>query len=177
MFNYLHNIVTLGLHYSYNHRHISRIQHRCFLLHYMCDYEAILGCTLRLNDVIVQISTIQYVTAMNKVCVFSAAFDELVEAYSEQVRGLLDGGVDILLVETIFDTANAKVTLSNPLMNTSLQMKCSINTRISAYSTSALLNCMQVFFTLFLLDPFVCRLPCLRSTCYLKRATNESQSL
>lgn len=48
---------------------------------------------------------------MNKVCVFSAAFDELVEAYSEQVQGLLDGGVDILLVETIFDTANAKVPL------------------------------------------------------------------
>lgn len=48
---------------------------------------------------------------MNKVCLFSAAFDELVEAYSEQVRGLLDGGVDILLVETIFDTANAKVPL------------------------------------------------------------------
>ena len=37
------------------------------------------------------------------------AFDELVEAYSEQVKGLLDGGVDVLLVETIFDTANAKV--------------------------------------------------------------------
>jgi 5-methyltetrahydrofolate--homocysteine methyltransferase len=37
------------------------------------------------------------------------AFDELVEAYSEQVRGLLDGGSDILLVETVFDTANAKV--------------------------------------------------------------------
>lgn len=46
------------------------------------------------------------------VCVFSPAFDELVEAYSEQVRGLLDGGADILLVETIFDTANAKVTLT-----------------------------------------------------------------
>ena len=29
----------------------------------------------------------------------------------EQVRGLLDGGVDILLVETIFDTANAKAAL------------------------------------------------------------------
>lgn len=43
--------------------------------------------------------------------VFPIAFDELVEAYSEQVRGLLDGGADILLVETIFDTANAKVTL------------------------------------------------------------------
>ncbi|KAK7919494.1 hypothetical protein WMY93_010778 [Mugilogobius chulae] len=38
-------------------------------------------------------------------------FDELVDAYSEQVRGLLDGGVDILLVETIFDTANAKAAL------------------------------------------------------------------
>lgn len=40
------------------------------------------------------------------------AFDALVEAYSEQVRGLMDGGVDILLVETIFDTANAKVSSS-----------------------------------------------------------------
>ncbi|XP_032881336.1 methionine synthase isoform X2 [Amblyraja radiata] len=38
-------------------------------------------------------------------------FDELVEAYEEQARGLLDGGVDILLVETIFDTANAKAAL------------------------------------------------------------------
>ncbi|XP_036427879.1 methionine synthase [Colossoma macropomum] len=38
-------------------------------------------------------------------------FDELVEAYAEQVRGLLDGGCDILLVETIFDTANAKAAL------------------------------------------------------------------
>ena len=42
---------------------------------------------------------------------FCAAFDELVAAYSEQVRGLLDGGVDVLLVETIFDTANAKAAL------------------------------------------------------------------
>ncbi|KAM9838048.1 methionine synthase [Aulostomus maculatus] len=38
-------------------------------------------------------------------------FDELIKAYSEQVRGLLDGGADILLVETIFDTANAKAAL------------------------------------------------------------------
>ncbi len=35
-------------------------------------------------------------------------FDKLVVAYAEQVRGLLDGGVDLLLVETIFDTLNAK---------------------------------------------------------------------
>ncbi|XP_024140569.1 methionine synthase isoform X2 [Oryzias melastigma] len=38
-------------------------------------------------------------------------FDELVEAYSEQARGLMDGGADILLVETIFDSANAKAAL------------------------------------------------------------------
>jgi len=38
-------------------------------------------------------------------------FDQLVEAYTEQARGLLDGGADILLVETIFDTANAKAAL------------------------------------------------------------------
>uniref|UniRef100_A0A672LXG4 Methionine synthase n=1 Tax=Sinocyclocheilus grahami TaxID=75366 RepID=A0A672LXG4_SINGR len=38
-------------------------------------------------------------------------FDELAEAYAEQVKGLLDGGADVLLVETIFDTANAKAAL------------------------------------------------------------------
>ena len=35
-------------------------------------------------------------------------YDELVAAYADQVRGLLDGGADLLLVETIFDTLNAK---------------------------------------------------------------------
>src|SRR5215213_2803456 len=38
-------------------------------------------------------------------------FDELVEAYTEAIRGLLDGGADLLLVETIFDTLNAKAAL------------------------------------------------------------------
>ena len=38
-------------------------------------------------------------------------FDELVETYSEAVRGLLDGGAHILLVETVFDTLNAKAAL------------------------------------------------------------------
>lgn len=38
-------------------------------------------------------------------------FDELVMAYSDAARGLLDGGVDILLVETIFDTLNAKAAI------------------------------------------------------------------
>ncbi|HEY1719360.1 MAG TPA: homocysteine S-methyltransferase family protein, partial [Verrucomicrobiae bacterium] len=35
-------------------------------------------------------------------------YDELVAAYSEQINGLLDGGADVLLVETIFDTLNAR---------------------------------------------------------------------
>lgn len=38
-------------------------------------------------------------------------FDELVVAYKEQVKALIDGGSDILLVETIFDTLNAKAAL------------------------------------------------------------------
>ena len=38
-------------------------------------------------------------------------FDELRTAYGEQARGLIDGGVDLLLVETIFDTLNAKAAL------------------------------------------------------------------
>ncbi|MDR2511442.1 MAG: methionine synthase [Bacteroidales bacterium] len=39
------------------------------------------------------------------------SFDELVDAYFDQARGLIDGGVDVLLVETIFDTLNAKAAL------------------------------------------------------------------
>lgn len=38
-------------------------------------------------------------------------FDQLVEAYTEATRGLVDGGADILLVETVFDTLNAKAAL------------------------------------------------------------------
>lgn len=41
----------------------------------------------------------------------AVTFDDLVEAYYEQVRGLVDGGSDVLLVETIFDTLNAKAAL------------------------------------------------------------------
>lgn len=41
----------------------------------------------------------------------AVTFDEVVDAYTEQIRGLVDGGVDILLVETIFDTLNAKAAI------------------------------------------------------------------
>jgi len=38
-------------------------------------------------------------------------FDQLVQAYTEQVRALMEGGVDLLLVETVFDTLNCKAAL------------------------------------------------------------------
>ncbi len=41
----------------------------------------------------------------------NVTFDELALAYGEQARGLLDGGADLLLVETIFDTLNAKAAI------------------------------------------------------------------
>lgn len=41
----------------------------------------------------------------------AVTFDDLRVAYSEQINGLLDGGADLLLVETIFDTLNAKAAL------------------------------------------------------------------
>jgi 5-methyltetrahydrofolate--homocysteine methyltransferase len=47
-------------------------------------------------------------TDVNNLAARGTTYDELVTAYGEQVRGLLDGGVDLLLVETIFDTLNAK---------------------------------------------------------------------
>jgi 5-methyltetrahydrofolate--homocysteine methyltransferase len=41
----------------------------------------------------------------------SATFDEVTEAYAEQIGALRDGGVDLLLIETVFDTLNAKAAI------------------------------------------------------------------
>jgi 5-methyltetrahydrofolate--homocysteine methyltransferase len=41
----------------------------------------------------------------------AVTFDQLVEAYSEQIQGLIEGGVDLILIETIFDTLNAKAAI------------------------------------------------------------------
>ncbi len=41
----------------------------------------------------------------------AVTFQQLVEVYTEQIKGLVDGGADLLLVETIFDTLNAKAAL------------------------------------------------------------------
>jgi 5-methyltetrahydrofolate--homocysteine methyltransferase len=42
----------------------------------------------------------------------TVTFDRLAEAYAEQIRGLVAGGVDLLLIETIFDTLNAKAAIA-----------------------------------------------------------------
>ncbi len=39
-------------------------------------------------------------------------FDQLVKAYTLQIKGLIDGGVDMLLIETVFDAINAKAALT-----------------------------------------------------------------
>jgi 5-methyltetrahydrofolate--homocysteine methyltransferase len=41
----------------------------------------------------------------------AVTFDQVVEAYAEQMRGLVEGGVDLLLIETVFDTLNAKAAI------------------------------------------------------------------
>lgn len=41
----------------------------------------------------------------------AVTFDEVAAAYTEQIKGLIEGGVDILLIETIFDTLNAKAAI------------------------------------------------------------------
>lgn len=41
----------------------------------------------------------------------AVTFDEVADAYYEQIKGLVDGGVDVLLIETIFDTLNAKAAI------------------------------------------------------------------
>lgn len=42
-------------------------------------------------------------------------YDDLFEAYSEQIGAMIDGGIDIILIETIFDTLNAKVAIDSAL--------------------------------------------------------------
>ena len=42
----------------------------------------------------------------------TVAFDQVRDAYAEQIAALAEGGVDLLLIETIFDTLNAKAAIS-----------------------------------------------------------------
>jgi 5-methyltetrahydrofolate--homocysteine methyltransferase len=48
---------------------------------------------------------------VNDPSIRNVTFDQLAEAYADAARGLLDGGVDILLIETVYDTLNAKAAI------------------------------------------------------------------
>lgn len=60
----------------------------------------------------------------------AVTFDEMVDAYYQQTKGLVDGGVDILLIETIFDTLNAKaaiIAIQNYLEEKNLELPLMIS--------------------------------------------------
>lgn len=64
----------------------------------------------------------------------AVTFDDLVEVYSGQARGLIDGGVDLLLVETVFDTLNAKAALygiNNLLQSRNLRIPLMVSATIT----------------------------------------------
>jgi len=84
----------------------------------------------------------------------STTFDKMVVAYEEQIQGLIDGGCDILLIETIFDTLNAKAALfavDNVLEKLGIRMPIMISGTItdasgrtlSGQTTEAFLISMQ----------------------------------
>lgn len=63
-------------------------------------------------------------------------FDELSDAYMEQAKGLIDGGADILLIETVFDTLNCKAALFG-IQTLFEQMNCEIPIIVSGTITDA----------------------------------------
>ena len=63
-------------------------------------------------------------------------FDQLVVAYKEQIKGLIEGGVDILLVETVFDTLNAKAALF-AIEESFIEMKIRVPIMVSGTITDA----------------------------------------
>ncbi|MFT5821960.1 MAG: 5-methyltetrahydrofolate--homocysteine methyltransferase [Crocinitomix sp.] len=66
----------------------------------------------------------------------NTTFEKMVEAYSEQTRGLINGGSDLLLVETIFDTLNAKAALF-AIENVQAELGTSLPIMVSGTITDA----------------------------------------
>ena len=64
-----------------------------------------------LGDVSPTNKTLSISPDVNNPALRSLTYDELVAAYVEQMEALIDGGVDALLIETIFDTLNAKAAI------------------------------------------------------------------
>lgn len=78
-------------------------------------------------------------------------FDDLVKIYSEQVGALIDGGVDLLLVETIFDTLNAKaslVAIDNVMLEKGVKLPIMVSVTITDLSGRTLSGqTIKAFFT------------------------------
>jgi len=83
----------------------------------------------------------------------SITFETLYNAYFEQVRGLIDGKVDALLVETVFDTLNAKaalVAIQDCLEKKSLQLPVMLSVTLSDTSGRTLSGqTLEAFYTTF----------------------------
>ena len=113
----------------------------------------------------------------------AVSFDELVESYSEQVKGLVDGGSDILLVETVFDTLNAKAALmaiSNYFEENEISLPIMVSGTITDNSGRTLsgqtVNAFLISLSHFplLSIGFNCALGADQLTPYMKRLSNST---
>ncbi len=113
----------------------------------------------------------------------AVSFDELVDSYSEQVKGLVDGGSDILLVETVFDTLNAKAALmaiSNYFEENKISIPIMVSGTITDNSGRTLsgqtVNAFLISLSHFplLSIGFNCALGADQLTPYMKRLSNST---
>ena len=113
----------------------------------------------------------------------AVSFDELVDSYYEQVKGLVDGGSDILLVETVFDTLNAKAALmaiSNYFEENKISIPIMVSGTITDNSGRTLsgqtVNAFLISLSHFplLSIGFNCALGADQLTPYMKRLSNST---
>ena len=113
----------------------------------------------------------------------AVSFDELVDSYYEQVKGLVDGGSDILLVETVFDTLNAKAALmaiSNYFEENEISLPIMVSGTITDNSGRTLsgqtVNAFLISLSHFplLSIGFNCALGADQLTPYMKRLSNST---
>ena len=113
----------------------------------------------------------------------AVSFDELVDSYYEQVKGLVDGGSDILLVETVFDTLNSKAALmaiSNYFEENEISLPIMVSGTITDNSGRTLsgqtVNAFLISLSHFplLSIGFNCALGADQLTPYMKRLSNST---
>ena len=108
---------------TFNSNSISQEEYRCSHLVYRLNYEGAKNAKLAIQEskttrpiwvagsIGPTSKTLSLSPDVNRPEYRPVDFDQLVTTYSEQIRGLIDGGVDLLLVETVFDALNAKAAL------------------------------------------------------------------